>query len=460
MLFYSLISILILKRQLNSAQCIENNIFEVKNLKTPFVFGLVRPKIYLPVTLYQEERSYILLHEHTHIHRKDNIIKILAFLILSIHWFNPLAWIAFMLMSTDMELSCDESVLRKMNQDMKKPYANSLLSLATGRHVLNGCPIAFGEGNVKGRVKNVLNYRKPTFWIMILAVLAVVVVSIGLLANPKDQDPFNKSEKLTAYEFSNLRYGQVQYRMSPLSHDNAKLAEAAIRDYMMKSAAWPGIDIKRIETSYLIHTTTYDGKTSDYFAFMHEGKSVLQQGENGQYSIIDNGLYEKLTQLISGKLTSASGVDESKNISLIWNYNPYYGHLFPALPIEFDLPYNKVNVTVNSGSLFIYDYSSNMDIHYDKELTLNINQKLLWYPFEYDDVDCSEIAKEAEIKFDIIMKDGNTKSALMKVKQIRDSQVEDGKVRNYTVGLVDNKLDFDLSYTNNVVEHEFLIKLH
>lgn len=189
LLVYSLVSILILKRRLKSAQLIEKNIFETKNLKTPFVLGLIRPKIYLPVGLTAEERGYILLHEQTHIHRKDYIIKVLAFLLLSIHWFNPLVWIAFLLMSMDMELSCDERVLKEMDKDMKKPYANLLLSLTTGRHTLNGSPLAFGEGNVKGRIKNVLNYKRPRFWIVAAAIIAVITIGIGLISNPKSDMP-------------------------------------------------------------------------------------------------------------------------------------------------------------------------------------------------------------------------------------------------------------------------------
>jgi beta-lactamase regulating signal transducer with metallopeptidase domain len=185
LLIYSVVSVLQLKRQLKSAQLIEQNIFEAKNLKTPFVLGLIRPKIYLPTGLNVEERSYILLHEQTHIHRKDHIIKILAFLILSIHWFNPLVWIAFMLMSTDMELSCDERVLKEMNEDIKKPYANSLLSLAAGRHILNGSPLAFGEGNVKRRIKNVLHYKRPNFWVVIASATLLIVAGISLLSNPQ-----------------------------------------------------------------------------------------------------------------------------------------------------------------------------------------------------------------------------------------------------------------------------------
>lgn len=185
LLVYSFVSTLILKRQLKSSQLIEQNIFEAKNLKTPFVLGLIKPKIYLPVGLNATERSYILLHEQTHIHRKDHMIKVLAFLTLSVHWFNPLVWIAFILMSKDMELSCDERVLKEMNEDIKKPYANSLLSLASGKHILNGSPLAFGEGNLKGRIKNVLNYKRPRFWIIVFSIVIVTIVGIGLMADPK-----------------------------------------------------------------------------------------------------------------------------------------------------------------------------------------------------------------------------------------------------------------------------------
>ncbi len=188
LLVYSIVSIFTLKRQLKNAQLIEKNIFEAKNLKTPFVLGFIKPKIYLPTGLNLSERSYILLHEQTHIQRKDHITKVLAFLILSIHWFNPIVWIAFVLMSRDIELSCDERVLKEMNEDIKKPYANLLLSLATGRHLLNGSPLAFGEGNVKGRIKNVLNYRKAKFWVIVVSIIIVTAVGIGLIANPKVEE--------------------------------------------------------------------------------------------------------------------------------------------------------------------------------------------------------------------------------------------------------------------------------
>lgn len=184
LLGYSMIASFNLSRKLKGARLIESNIYEMEKLKTPFVFGITRPKIYLPVSISSEERNFVILHEQTHIDRKDHITKVIAFLILSIHWFNPLVWISYTLMSIDMELSCDEHVLKEMNEDIRKPYANLLLSLAVGKHMLNSSPPAFGEGNVKRRMKNVLSYKKPTRWIVIISLIAVIILGAGLMANP------------------------------------------------------------------------------------------------------------------------------------------------------------------------------------------------------------------------------------------------------------------------------------
>ncbi len=204
LLFYSIVSVLILKTKLKSAKLLEDNIYQVEYLKTPFVLGIIKPKIYLPYGINDEEKDYILLHEQIHIMRKDYIIKPLAFLILTIHWFNPLVWISFILMSKDMELSCDERVLRQMDGENKKSYANTLLSLATKKQILNGGPLAFGEGSVKGRIKNVLNYKKPKFWLVVILIILLIRVGIGLISNP-----YSAMEK-ASYEES-LWAGRTEY---------------------------------------------------------------------------------------------------------------------------------------------------------------------------------------------------------------------------------------------------------
>ena len=185
MLAYSIISVIILNRRLTCAQNLHQNIYLADNLKTPFVLGIFKPKIYIPIGLSVEEQVYIVLHEQTHIRRFDHAVKPFAFLILSIHWFNPLVWVAFRLMSTDMELSCDEKVVKEMGNGIKRAYSESLLSLATGKHILNGTPLAFGEGNIRSRIQNVLRYKKPKFWVIAVAVVGALCVGIGLIANPQ-----------------------------------------------------------------------------------------------------------------------------------------------------------------------------------------------------------------------------------------------------------------------------------
>lgn len=184
MLIYSVFSLLRLKRKLVGAVRLRENIYLADHIVTPFVIGVIRPKIYLPSTLSEREQDYIILHERTHIRRLDHIVKLVSFLALTLHWFNPLVWLAFILSGKDMEMSCDEAVMKKMNGDIRADYSASLLSLAAGRKIFAGLPLAFGEGDTKSRIKNVMNYKKPAFWGVIVAIAAVSVLCITLISNP------------------------------------------------------------------------------------------------------------------------------------------------------------------------------------------------------------------------------------------------------------------------------------
>jgi beta-lactamase regulating signal transducer with metallopeptidase domain len=188
LLGYSVVTFVRLHRKLRYASHRDSNIYEIAGCGVPFVFGIWKPKIYLPVGISEAEGNYILKHEQTHIRRWDHVIKPFAFLVLCVHWFNPLVWIAFFLMSADMELSCDESVLKQLGGEIKKDYSSTLLSLSTGRRIIGGCPLAFGEDNIKGRIKNILNYKRPTFWVISIAVLIVAAACIGLISDPNDSD--------------------------------------------------------------------------------------------------------------------------------------------------------------------------------------------------------------------------------------------------------------------------------
>ena len=153
------------------------------SVATPFIYGFIKPRIYIPHGLSEYELHYAMLHEQTHIKRRDYLVKLLAFALLSVHWFNPLAWVAFVLLCADMEMSCDERVLRELGVEAKADYSQALLSLSANRRILNASPLAFGEGGIKERVKNVLSFRKPSRMIIIAALVLVIILSVGFAVN-------------------------------------------------------------------------------------------------------------------------------------------------------------------------------------------------------------------------------------------------------------------------------------
>lgn len=191
LLIYSFTALVLLAKKLKTSILFRDNIFISPNIATPFVIGVFSPKIYIPANLSNTEREYILLHEQTHIKRLDHIIKLLSFFVLCLHWFNPLVWVAFFLSGKDMEMSCDETVIKKLGNEVKKDYSSSLLTLATGKRIVGGTPLAFGEGDTKGRIKNVLNYKKPSFWIIFMTVVVCTIMAVCFLTNPINDSVLN-----------------------------------------------------------------------------------------------------------------------------------------------------------------------------------------------------------------------------------------------------------------------------
>ena len=184
---YSLFSLARLQKRLRDSTLHEENIFVSDKIDTAFVIGLFHPKIYLPCNLEDEELRYILLHEQTHIRRFDHVTRLLSFTALCLHWFNPLVWAAFYFSSRDIEMACDEAVIRQLGSDIKKSYSASLLSISTGKRTSAASPLAFGEGDTRERISNVLNYKKPAFWVIGVALTVVLVIGVGLLADPKSE---------------------------------------------------------------------------------------------------------------------------------------------------------------------------------------------------------------------------------------------------------------------------------
>ena len=176
MVLYSVISYRKIRQKVRIAVPLRSNIWIADDIKSPFVIGFLKPKIYLPNNLGEQEQEYIILHEQDHIRRLDHVIKTLAFLALTIHWFNPLVWVAFVLACKDMEMSCDEAVIHKLGSDVRADYSASLLTLATGHRIIAGTPLAFGEGDTKGRIKNLAKWKKPAIWVLVLTIIICLIL--------------------------------------------------------------------------------------------------------------------------------------------------------------------------------------------------------------------------------------------------------------------------------------------
>lgn len=194
LLLYGILSYFKCRRMTVQAVHMEGNIWECDHLTTPFVLGIVRPRIYIPFHLSAEEKPYILAHETYHIRRGDPIVRLLAFVLLTFYWINPFVWIAYFLMIRDMEMSCDEAVLLQLGTQIKKAYSNSLLTFATGRKQVTFSPLAFGESGTSGRIKNILDFKKPKVWGSLLAILAVILAAVFCLTSQKTEDDTSASQ--------------------------------------------------------------------------------------------------------------------------------------------------------------------------------------------------------------------------------------------------------------------------
>ena len=181
---YTVISYWRLRRKVDTAVRYKDNIFQSENVKSPFVLGIIKPRIYLPFNMNGQDLEHVVAHEQAHIHRKDHWWKPFGFLLLTIHWFNPLVWLAYVLLCRDIELACDEKVIKELGNEQRADYTQALVACSVNRRMIAACPLAFGEVGVKDRVKSVMNYKKPAFWGVVLAVIVCVFVAVCFLTNP------------------------------------------------------------------------------------------------------------------------------------------------------------------------------------------------------------------------------------------------------------------------------------
>lgn len=196
MLIYATASYVLLKKKVSTAVPLsgkfdkKRRVYLCDGIKSPFILGIIRPAIYIPSNLDEETMEYVYAHENSHIKRHDNLWKPLGFVLLCIYWFNPLCWFAYILLCKDIETACDEKVIKDKEKEYLAFYSQALLNCAAKRRMISACPVAFGETGVKSRVKGILNYRKPPFWIILIALIAIITVGVCFLTNP----PKNKND--------------------------------------------------------------------------------------------------------------------------------------------------------------------------------------------------------------------------------------------------------------------------
>ena len=242
-----------LKKQLREAVSLQDNVCILDGITTPFVLGLVRPKIYLPSGLKEQEQEHILLHEQRHIDRDDHIFRVVAFLVLCLHWFNPLVWAAFMLSGLDMEMSCDEAVTRHMSGDQRADYAQCLLRCTAGKAHIAGMPLAFSEGDTGKRIHNLANWKKPVLWLCILAVaLSVPLVFIrpASAAEPVEE-VYGLRDGIRKERFTMPEYPGVTFIIPDSTNKMLRYEEAGV-EHTAVSLSSALFDWGYLENMYLV----------------------------------------------------------------------------------------------------------------------------------------------------------------------------------------------------------------
>lgn len=226
-LFHALVNYLRIRAMVREAVPLKDNVRLCDAVNSPFILGIVRPRIYLPSDMDNEQIDYVLAHERAHLKRRDHWWKPLGYLLLAVYWFNPLVWAAYILLCRDIELACDEKVIKEMDVKEKKSYSEALVSCSMQRRMIMACPLAFGEVGVKERVKAVLNYKKPAFWLILTAIIACAAVAVCFLTNPKD-DSFTIRVVIPAGSAESIYYSDEE--ISPNRNKVTLLAGAGLVD--------------------------------------------------------------------------------------------------------------------------------------------------------------------------------------------------------------------------------------
>lgn len=388
LLLYTVISYIKLKKKVETAVSLKDNIYQSENVIFPFVLGIIRPKIYLSFGLDESGAEHVIAHEKAHIKRCDHLIKPLGFLLLTIHWFNPLIWVGYILLCKDIELACDEKVIKALNTSQRADYSQALLSCSINRRMIAACPIAFGEVSVKSRIKTVLNYKKPAFWIIIIAIIASIVAAVCFMTDPA-------TNTLRNIEFLNLT-SRVDNTVSISLWDGETFTptSAVSKDLLNElcdiKISRKEVSLNRSEdrdkTHTLILQTQKDTEPSIYSYV--EGCYICFDSTFSSVWVNDGvkpTLSFKVINPIKAKQLYEDIANYNNQERITWAYRPmlsFTGHYAKAFFFDFD--YTHVDTACTGGKMWDFEADGQPS---DTEMRFEKGKNVYWTPNdEIDDI--------------------------------------------------------------------------
>ena len=385
LIMMSIASLLRLRWRLVGSVRLRDNIYLADHITSPFVLGVIHPKIYLPSTLSVAEQGFIIQHEQAHIRRFDHMVRILAFVVVILHWFNPLVWLAYILSGNDMEMSCDESVIKHMDRALRADYSALLLSLTTGRRIITGAPLAFNEGDVKNRIKNIMNYKRPAFWVISVALFAVILLVIGLSGNPRIDQGQQLAKELETDDINEIERTENN---PGIQNDKENLSFAALKTIINKKKNLTWDDFAEYNGSAVgsgLYILSY--VIDEHYYLLIGGPSPAEEpwyvrlyhSDTNQYIDIEE---ENIDDFINRSEESNSNIDEDMIIdnigSVIWYIRSYQGaetkflNVFDRYEIiREELNPEKASLTVIDDKLWsLWDKWNNILITLDRFIYL------------------------------------------------------------------------------------------
>lgn len=438
MLLYAVGSFFGIKRKVAASMRLSDKMYLCDYIETPFILGIIKPRIYIPSTLEKENITYVIAHEEAHMKRRDHLWKPLGFALLSVYWFHPLMWVAYVLLCRDIELACDERVIRELGEREKKSYSNALLTCSISRKRIVACPLAFGEVGVKERVRTVLNYKKPAFWMIVVAMLVCAAVAVCFLTNPKGEGESDSGKLIESKETDNNsgraetaekavqditaeRYVSVECLfMNPLSSyfavngDSGEIYYVTEDSFIIKNRASGN---EQIFNSIEWEWTEFPYTDEEWSAMLVPGSSAGVAKITERYQDIQ---YLKLSEeycllqvegklwLVSMKniykmgkcLWSAYVLEKEGSMGTAdWEYKPMFSSQYPAFPIEFALEDAEITAYCTNGVLVDFD-NDGREYPQGSSLTVASGDKIYWYPKVYES-DTLQVESETVIRFNI-----------------------------------------------------------